>query len=97
MSLLDNYKIASALLKGVAHQKSNTKCQDAVLTTRRDKHIFLGLADGAGSKQEAYSAAWFILHALEQEFNQKLDLYLDSLDISKKIPPMTAPHITTAH
>lgn len=85
MNWLDNYKMASAMIKGVAHKRAVIKCEDAVLTLKKDKFIFLGVSDGAGSKKAAYFASWFVLHALAREFENKLDEYLDSKNITKKI------------
>lgn len=85
MNWLDNYKIASAITQGVSHKRSNTKCEDALLTLKKDKFIFLGVADGAGSKKDAYFASWFILHSLALEFENKLDEYLECDDSSKKM------------
>lgn len=85
MSWFDDYKIASAIVQGVSHKRTNTKCQDAILTLKKDRFIFLGVADGAGSKKEAYTASWFILYVLVQEFENNLDKYLDSKNITNKI------------
>lgn len=82
---LENYKITSALMQGISYQKSNTGCEDALLVTKMDQCIFLGLADGAGSKKHAYEASWLVLYLLRLEFEKKLDQYLDSKDIAKKI------------
>ncbi|WP_419763950.1 MAG: protein phosphatase 2C domain-containing protein [Arcobacter sp.] len=83
--MFSKYKIASAITQGVSHKKTNTKCQDAILTLKKDNFIFLGVADGAGSKKEAYTASWFILNILALEFENKLDKYLDSKNINEKI------------
>jgi serine/threonine protein phosphatase PrpC len=83
--LFKQFKIASALQQGVSHKRTNTECQDAILTAKKDNFIFLGISDGAGSAKSAYSASWFVLHVLLQEFEEKLDEYLDSKNIEKKI------------
>jgi serine/threonine protein phosphatase PrpC len=83
--LFNQYKIASALQQGVSHKKTNTECQDATLIAKTNKLIFMGLADGAGYSPNAYSASWFILNVLLQEFEEKLNEYLDSKNIGKKI------------
>jgi serine/threonine protein phosphatase PrpC len=85
LNLFNQYKVASALQRGTSHIKNNTECQDALLTAKKEKFIFLGLADGAGSAKSAYSASWFILNALQQEFEEKLDEYLNSKELEKKI------------
>ncbi len=85
MKWSDSYKIASAITKGISHKRKDTKCEDAILTLKNDKFIFLAVADGAGSKKEAYFASWFIINVLAEEFKEKLDEYLDSKDIKRKI------------
>ncbi len=72
-------------MQGVSHKKTNKKCEDAVLTLKKDKFIFLGVSDGAGSVKSAYTASWIVLHLLALEFEEKLEEYLDSKNISKKI------------
>lgn len=91
--MFSKYKIASAITQGVSHQKTNKKCEDAVLTLRNDKFIFLGVSDGAGSKKEAYKASWIVLHLLAQEFEEKLEEYLDSKDITKKVLSFLETHL----
>lgn len=80
--LVKKYKVASATQQGTSHIKNgNLPCQDIVLSQDTDDMIFLGLADGAGSKPQSQDGAKHILDALFIELTTNLDFYLESNDI----------------
>lgn len=85
MDSFKTYKIASAIEKGISHQRDNIPCQDAIKILKKDNFIFLGMADGAGSKRYAYDAAWLIVEVLALEFEKKLYKYLKSENIEYQI------------
>ena len=76
------YKVASATQQGTSHVKNgNLPCQDFVLSRFSNNIIFLGLADGAGSKSQSQDGAKYILDVLSMELTTNLDFYLKSDDI----------------
>ena len=82
---MDNFKVATALRQGISHKADNTPCQDAIKVVKRDNFIFLGIADGAGSKLYAKEAAEFILNRLALEFEEMIGYYLISSNIEKEL------------
>lgn len=85
-SLVNNYKVATAIQQGTSHIKNrNIPCQDVVLVKSTDDIIFLGLADGAGSKLQSQDGAKHILDALLVELTTNLNFYLESDDIRSNL------------
>ena len=81
-----NYKVASATQQGTSHVKNgNLPCQDIVLADNLNDTVFLGLADGAGSKVNSQYVAKFILDALFIELTGNLHFYLKTDDMQMKL------------
>jgi serine/threonine protein phosphatase PrpC len=85
-SLASNNKIASATQQGTSHMANGNKpCQDIVLVDNLNDTVFLGLADGAGSKKNSQHAAKVILDALFIELTGNLYYYLKSKNMQKEL------------
>lgn len=88
------WKYASCLKKGIAHQKSNTECQDGIATYEDDNCIVAALADGLGSLKNSEVAAKSATQSVCKIFSKVKRMKLRPTDLDERFKTVLVDKIT---